>query len=207
MKQKGDIYQGKYEGLYCQGCEQYKSEKDLIDGLCPDHKTAPEKMSEETYMFRLSKYANILKKKIESDELKIRPVARKNEILSFYNEEIKDISFSRKNVKWGIPLPWRASHTAYVWSDAFLNYLTILGWRGHGPDLNNDKLKTFWPPNLQLMSKDIIRVHATIWPAMLLSLDLPLMQKIFVHGFFLFDGHKMSKSIGNIISHEEPIKK
>jgi len=207
MKQKGDIYQGKYEGLYCQGCEQYKSEKDLIDGLCPDHKTAPQKMSEETYLFRLSKYVDILKKKIGSDELKIRPKERKNEILAFYNEEIKDISFSRKNVKWGITLPWRASHTAYVWADAFLNYLTILNWRGNGPKLDNENLKTFWPPNVQLMSKDILRVHATIWPAMLLSLDLPLMHRIYVHGFFLFDGHKMSKSVGNIIAPGELTKK
>jgi len=216
MKQNGDIYLGKYKGLYCQGCEQFLHEKDLIDGLCPDHRVKPELLSEETYMFRMSNYSDVLLKKIESDELKIRPESRKNEILSFYkNEGLKDISFSRKNVKWGILLPWRASHTAYVWADAFLNYLTILGWNGIEGEFSSSYQKgdarraegVFWPPELQLMSKDILRVHATIWPAMLLSLGLPLPKQIFVHGFFMVDGHKMSKSIGNVIRPEELINK
>lgn len=216
MKQNGDIYLGKYKGLYCRDCEQFLNEKDLIDGLCPDHRIKPELVSEETYMFRMSNYSEKLLKKIESDELKIRPQSRKNEIISFYkNEGLKDISFSRKKVKWGILLPWRASHTAYVWADAFLNYLTILDWKGAGEKLTppyqeGDTQRVegvFWPPDVQLMSKDILRVHATIWPAMLLSLGLPLPKQIFVHGFFLLNGHKMSKSLGNIIRPEDFKKK
>ncbi|MCK5061528.1 methionine--tRNA ligase [Candidatus Parcubacteria bacterium] len=203
MYDKGDIVKDKYEGLYCVGCEQFKNEKDLIDGKCPDHQTVPEQMSEETYVFKMSKYSDKLLKMIESDELKIRPIERKNEVVSFYKEGLKDVSFSRKNVKWGIPLPWDKSHTAYVWSDAFLNYLTILGWNGSGK-----KYPEMFPPDVQLMSKDILRVHATIWPAMLLSLDLPVQKSmLFVHGFFLIDNQKMSKSIGNVISPADLIKR
>ena len=225
MYDKGDIYKGKYEGLYCRGCEQYKSEKDLVDGKCPEHNTVPEKMSEECYMFKLSKYQKELLDKIKSDEFKIRPKARKNEMLSFYEKEgLNDIAFSRKKVKWGIPLPWDPSHTVYVWGDAFLNYLTGLGWSG--PPFNSPLSKggekekislpyqggdrgglKMWPPDVQLMSKDIMRVHATIWPAMVLSLELPLPKQLFIHGFFLVDGQKMSKSLGNVIRPEEMVKK
>ncbi|MBU4216836.1 class I tRNA ligase family protein [Candidatus Parcubacteria bacterium] len=202
MYDKGDIYLDKYEGLYCTGCEQFKNEKDLVGGLCPDHNTEPEKMCEDTYVFKMSKYSDRLLQKIKSDEYKIIPVERKHEIVNFYEKEgLNDISFSRKNVKWGIPLPWDTSHTAYVWSDAFLNYLTGLGWDGvdGAPDM--------FPPEVQLMSKDILRVHTTIWPAMLLSLDMPLPKQLFVHGFFLVDGQKMSKSIGNVIGPSELIAK
>ena len=118
MHDKGDIYKGEYEGLYCRGCEQFKAENDLVDGLCPDHKTTPETMSEECYMFKMSQYQDELVKKIESDEYRILPVERKNEILSFLKEKLQDVSFSRKNVKWGIPLPWDGTHTTYVWADA-----------------------------------------------------------------------------------------
>ena len=203
MHAKGDIYLGKYEALYCKGCEQYKSEKDLVDGKCPDHNTEPEKMSEESYMFKLSKYKEELLKKIENDDLHIQPVERKNEIVSFYkNEGLEDISFSRKKVKWGVILPWDEAHTAYVWADAILNYLTGLNWNGTGK-----KAPDRWPADVHLMSKDILRVHATIWPAMLLSLDLPLPKKLFIHGFFLVDGQKMSKSIGNVIAPTDLVKK
>jgi methionyl-tRNA synthetase len=233
MYDQGDIYLGKYEGLYCRGCEQYKSERDLVNGLCPDHKVAPEKMSEECYTFKLSKYQDELLELIKKDKLKILPVERKNEIVSFYEKEgLEDISFSRKNVAWGIPLPWDKLHTTYVWADAFLNYLTGLGWQGdtpfkkspppdkgelegvsletaeppHAPLVRGEKMR-FWPANVQLMSKDILRVHTTIWPAMLLSLDLPLPEKIIVHGYFLINSQKMSKSLGNIIAPGELVKK
>ncbi|MCK4553418.1 methionine--tRNA ligase [Candidatus Parcubacteria bacterium] len=199
---KGDIYLGKYEGLYCKGCEQYKSKKDLVDGKCPDHGIAPEKMSEECYMFKMTKYADKILEKIKNDEFKIRPVERKNEILSFYKEGLKDIAFSRKKVKWGIPLPWDKNHTAYVWADAFLNYLTGLGWDGTAgitPEL--------WPADPHLTSKDILRVHATIWPAMLLALDLPLPKQLFIHGFFMVNGQKMSKSLGNVIRPADLVKR
>lgn len=213
MYDKGDIYKGGYEGLYCRQCEQYKSEKDLIGGLCADHKIKPELMREECYMFRLSKYQDELLKKIESDEFKILPAERKNEIVNFYKKDgLQDISFSRKNVKWGVPLPWDKSHTAYVWADAFLNYLTGLGWpsfakASEGKDGKDNNFKIFWPSDVQLMSKDILRVHATIWPAMLLSIGLPLPKMIFVHGYFLIEGQKMSKSLGNVIAPEDLVKK
>lgn len=202
MYDSGDIYLSKYEGLYCKGCEQFKKEKDLVDGKCPLHKTVPEQMSEETYMFKMSKHQDKLLEMIEHDDFKISPVASKNEILSFFKEGLEDVSFSRKNVKWGIPLPWDPSHTTYVWADAFLNYLTGLDWDG-----GEKAPKEFWPVDVQLMSKDILRVHATIWPAMLLSLGLPLPKKLFVHGFFTVDGQKMSKSLGNVIDPNDWIDK
>jgi methionyl-tRNA synthetase len=202
MYAKKDIYLGKYEGLYCKGCEQYKTEKDLIDGLCPDHKVAPERVSEETYMFRMSKYQSQLLELIQNDVLEVWPQERKNEILSFYqNEGLKDVSFSRAHLDWGVPIPWDIKHVTYVWADAFLNYLTVLDWQGPGSKV----LETF-PPDLQLMSKDIMRVHATIWPAMLLSLELAVPKKLFVHGFFTIDGQKMSKSIGNIIDPNDLVR-
>lgn len=203
MRGKGDIYLSKYDGLYCRGCEQYKSEHDLEDGLCPDHRTIPEKMSEECYTFRLSKYQDELLEKIKKNELRILPENRKNEIVSFYEKQgLEDVSFSRKNIHWGIPVPWDESHTVYVWADAFLNYLTGLGWDGSA-----GKRPKMWPAQVQFMSKDILRVHATIWPAMLLSLDLDLPKAIFAHGYFLVDGQKMSKSIGNVILPSDLAKK
>ncbi len=203
MYDKGDIYLSTYEGLYCRGCEQYKTERDLVDGLCPDHQTRPEKMSEECYNFRLSKYQDQLLKLIKKDKLEILPAKRKNEMVSFYeNEGLTDVSFSRKNIKWGIPIPWDKSHTVYVWADAFLNYLTGLGWDGTA-----GKVPEFWPPTVQLMSKDILRVHTTIWTAMLLSLELPLPETVFIHGYFQINGQKMSKSLGNVIAPEDLIKK
>jgi len=206
MYDKGDIYLGEYKGLYCRGCEQYKGEKDLVDGLCPDHRVAPEEMKEECYMFRLSKYEKELRKKIEKDEFQILPRKRKNEILSFYkNEGLKDVSFSRKNVQWGIPLPWDKEHTTYVWADAFLNYLTGLDW--NGDNKLTDQMKKFWPADVQLMSKDILRVHATIWPAMLMSLGLPLPKLLFIHGYWTVDGQKMSKSLGNVFDPVELAQK
>ena len=195
MLAKGDIYKDKYEGLYCQGCEQFKNEKDLVNGLCPDHKTKPELMSEEAYMFRQSKYQQVLLEKIENDELKIRPLERKNEMVSFYkNEGLRDVAFSRAKVRWGIPFPGDDSHTIYVWADALLNYLTGLGWQGEAGNWPE-----MWPAQLQLMSKDILRVHSSIWPAMLLSLGIPLPKQLFIHGYFLIDGQKMSKSLGNVL--------
>ncbi len=140
---------------------------------------------------------------------KIRPVERKNEILSFYKEGLKDIAFSRKKVKWGIPLPWDKNHTAYVWADAFLNYLTGIGWNGDVETHCNASLqfKNFWPSDLHLTSKDILRVHATIWPVMLLALDLPLPKQLFIHGFFMVNGQKMSKSLGNVIKPADLVKR
>jgi len=209
MRTKGDIYKGVHKGLYCRECEQFKTERDLVDGLCPEHKITPEKVEEESYMFKLAKYKDQLLEKIKNNELQILPKERKNEIISFYeNEGLNDISFSRKNVGWGIPVPWDKSHTAYVWADAFLNYLTGIGWNGESespPDKGGEG--GFWPADVHLMSKDILRVHATIWPAMLLSLGLPLPKTLFIHGFFKIEGQKMSKSLGNVIAPEDLVRR
>jgi len=204
LNNKGFIYKSEYEGLYCVGCEQYKSLDDLVDGKCLDHQKEPEKMKEESYFFKLSAFGDILKQKIYSGEFKIEPEARRNEVLSFLESGLKDISISRKNVAWGVPLPFDKEHTVYVWVDAFLNYLTVLGWN---PDDQSDNFKKFWPPDLQIMAKDILRVHATIWPGILLALDLPLPQRFFAHGFFTINGQKMSKSLGNVIWPEELVQK
>ncbi|MBU4455335.1 class I tRNA ligase family protein [Patescibacteria group bacterium] len=226
---KGFIYKGEYEGLYCLGCEQYKTEKELVGGKCPDHGTEPQKMKEECYMFKLSAFQDRILELIKKDELLVRPAERKNEIVSFLkNNPLSDISCSRKTVKWGIELPWDKEHTVYVWLEAFLNYLTGLGWDGRSPlhppcEGGQSPLHPpceggqspliplakggMWPPDVQLMSKDILRVHATIWPAMLLALNLPLPKQLFIHGFFLVDGKKMSKSLGNVIAPRDLIDK
>jgi methionyl-tRNA synthetase len=202
---QGDIYKGKYEALYCVGCEQYKTISELTDGkICPDHNRECEVHEEEAYLFALSKYQNQLKKLIESDEIKIRPLARKNEVMSFINSGLTDIAISRKKekVSWGIDLPFDENQTTYVWIDAFLNYLTGLGWPKD--TVKSDK---FWPADVQLMAKDILRVHATIWQAMLIALGLPTSKEIFVHGYFTVDGKKMSKSLGNVLKPNELVEK
>ncbi|MDO8886310.1 methionine--tRNA ligase [Candidatus Oleimmundimicrobium sp.] len=194
---KGYIYKGKYEALYCVGCEQFKMKSDLVDGKCPDHKIEPEERSEECYLFKLSAFQDELYKQIKSDKFKILPLERKNEVLSFIeNEGLQDISISRDKtqVYWGIPLPFDPSHTTYVWVDAFLNYLTGLGW-----PQDKDNFMKFWPPTVQLMAKDISRVHATIWVSILMALEIELPQMYFIHGYFTVNGQKMSKSLKNVI--------
>ena len=188
LYKKGAIYKGIYKGLYCVGCEQFLLKSQLVDNKCPDHKTKPEILAEENYLLKMSVLQENLIKKIESDEFKITPATRKNEILSFLTKQkLEDISISRpkKKVSWGIPLPFDQNHTTYVWIDALLNYLTV------APD--------FFPPDIQFMAKDILRVHATIWPAILIHLNLPLPKEIYVHGFILSGGRKMSKTLGNVI--------
>jgi len=204
MYERDFIYQGTYEGLYCVGCEQYKTLDDLIDGKCPEHLTEPQLMKEESYFFKLSFFSKELEEKILNDELEIEPKERKNEILSFIRGGLKDISISRQNIKWGIPLPFDKEQTTYVWVDALLNYLTGIGWNG-----DNEKDLKWWPADAQLMAKDIIRVHSTIWPGLLMALNTEfiLPKKFFVHGFFTINGQKMSKSLGNVIWPEEMIVK
>lgn len=209
LKDKGAIYPGTYEGLYCVGCEQFKTENELVDGKCPEHNAIPEHVKEECYLLKMSDLQLGLVKKIESDEFHIAPDRYRTEILSFLkNQKLKDISISRKNVSWGIPLPFDSAHTTYVWVDAFLNYLTGLGWAG-----DPKKLPKQWPPEVQLIGKDILRVHATIWPIILMHLSTPphlsisLPQKLFTHGHILSGGKKMSKTLGNTIAPEEMIEK
>jgi len=192
---KNLIYRGKYEGLYCVDCEQYYSPKELINGLCPIHRKKPVKLVEDCYFFKLSAFQKILLKLIDDKGLIIEPEERKNEVLGFLkSEKLEDIAITRERVRWGIPFPENESQTIYVWIEALLNYLTGIGWQG-----DPKELPEFWPPDIQLMAKDILRFHAVVWPAMLLALEIPLPKKIFAHGFFTFAGQKMSKSLGNII--------
>lgn len=193
----GDIYKSRYSGLYCVGCETFYTEKDLVDGKCPVHLTVPEKIEEENYFFKLSKYTAGIKEKIQSDEMRIIPVARKNEIVALLDRGLEDISFSRpiKNVPHGIPVPGDPSQVIYVWCDALVNYISGLGYGREDGELFN----TFWPADVHVIGKDILRFHTAIWPAMLLSAGLPLPKNILVHGLITSGGHKMSKSLGNVV--------
>ena len=199
LDQSGDIYKSTYTGLYCAGCEAFLTEKDLVDGKCSDHGIAPERIEEENYFFRLSKYTERIKDKISSDELRIVPETRKKEILSVLETGLQDISFSRPKEKmsWGVPVPGDESQTIYIWADALSNYITALGY-GRDETL----YKEFWP-GMHVIGKDILRFHAAIWPGMLLSAGLPLPKTLLVHGFITSGGKKMSKSLGNIIDPEE----
>lgn len=187
LKDFGEIYKDRYEGLYCVGCEEYKTKNELEPGnMCPIHKQKCEEVFEEIYFFKLSKYHQQILDVIEKQKILIEPSERKNEILSFLKKEpLRDLAISRSKISWGIPIPWDKKQTVYVWVDALLNYIT--GARGH------------WPPSLQLIGKDIFRFHCIIWPAMLMAAGLELPRKIFIHGFLTVDGEKISKTRGNII--------
>lgn len=198
-----DIYKNTYEGLYCSACEAFYTEKDLVEGKCPFHGTTPEMLKEENYFFKLSKYADQVAEKIKSGEFNILPESRKNEILAFIERGVEDVSFSRplSVVPHGVPVPGDGSQVIYVWCDALTNYISALGYGSEGESL----LQKFWPVDCQVMGKDILRFHALIWPAMLLSAGLPLPKNILVHGMITSGGVKMSKSIGNVIDPMEVI--
>lgn len=200
----GDIYKKKYKGLYCVGCEAFYKESELEDGLCPEHKKKPEIIEEENYFFRLSKYQKQLNKLIKSGEVEVVPEKRKNEMLSFIKQGLEDFSISRsvRRAKgWGVPVPGDNSQIMYVWFDALSCYLTSIGW---GTD--NANFKKWWPADVHVIGKGITRFHAIYWPAMLLSAGLPLPKTVFVHGYVTVEGHKMSKSLGNVVSPIELIK-
>lgn len=197
--EQDDIYERSYEGLYCTGHEAFMTEKDLVNGLCPDHNSKPTLLKETNYFFRLSKYADKVAALIESDELLVLPQERKNEVLSFIRGGLDDISFSRpRNPDWpesvGVPVPNDSSHVMYVWADALANYITAVGY---GRD---DVLyQKWWPADLHVIGKDLIRFHAVYWPAMLLSAGLPLPKAILATGLIQSGGKKMSKTLGNVI--------
>ncbi len=186
--EKGDIYLGKYQGYYCTSCEAYYTKKDLKNNLCPIHKKEVEWIEEETYFFKLFKYRNKLlnlyKKNI------IAPEKRKKEIINRVESELKDLSISRKNLKWGIELPFDKTHVTYVWFDALINYYSAV----------QEKNKNlFWPPDIQIIGKDILWFHAVYWPAILMSAELELPKKIFAHGWWTNNNEKISKTTGNVI--------
>lgn len=204
-QKSGDIYQKSYQGLYCVGCEAFLTPKDLENGQCPYHFKKPELIEEINYFFRLSKYEDKIKHLIESNELKVFPEKRKNEILAFINQGLKDFSVSRSTQRahgWGIPVPGDDSQMIYVWYDALAIYLTAVGW-----GYDQKRWKRFWPADLHVIGKDIIRFHAVYWPAMLLSAELPLPKAILVHGFITTGGQKMAKSLGNVVDPQEIAKK
>ena len=205
FKQKGLLYKKQYEGLYCVGCEAFITSKDLVDGKCQYHQTEPEVIREENYFFRLSRYTKKIKELIEKDIIKIIPETRKNELLSFLKEGLEDISFSRPrgDLRWGIPTPDDPSQTIFVWCEALINYISAIGYND-----NPVFFKKYWPTDVHCLGKDIfVRFHGSLWPAMLLALDLALPKKIFVHGFITVAGQKMSKSLGNIIDPFELVNK
>src|SRR3989344_4974476 len=197
MATVGDIEKRSYKGLYCIGHEAFITEKELIDGKCPEHDEVPQELEEENYFFKLSNYTERIKEKIQSGELKIEPATRKNEILAFLEKGLEDISFSRSadKVSVGIPVPGDSTQKIYVWGVALASYNTALGFGTTDETL----FKKFWPADVHVIGKDILRFHAAIWPAMLISAKLPLPKTLFVHGFINSGGQKMSKSLGNVV--------
>ena len=194
---QGDIYLGKYEGLYCTPCESFWTESQLVDGKCPDCGREVHKAEEEAYFLKLSKYTDRLIKHIEENPDFIAPEARKNEIMNnFIKPGLQDLCISRTSFDWGIKVPINDKHVIYVWLDALANYITFLGY---DPDGSSDEFKKYWPADLHLIGKDILRFHTIYWPIMLMALDLPLPKKIFGHPWLLFANDKMSKSKGNIV--------
>lgn len=198
MYEKGDIYKGEYEGWYCTPCEAFWTETQTVDGKCPDCGRPVEKAKESAYFFKLSKYQDKLIELFESNPEFLQPETRRNEMLSFAKQGLEDLCISRSSFSWGIPVPIDEKHVIYVWLDALSNYITALGY----PD-EPEKFEKYWPCDVHLVGKEIVRFHSIIWPAMLMSLDVPLPKKVLGHGWILLEGGKMSKSRGNIV---DPVK-
>ncbi len=192
---KGDIYKDSYTGHYCKPCESFWTESQLADGKCPDCGGSVYEASEEAYFFKTSKYAEALLNLYKEKPEFIQPETRKNEMIAFINQGLQDTCVSRTSVKWGIPVDFDENHTVYVWIDALSNYITALGYKN---DAYNDYDK-YWPADLHVVGKEILRFHTIIWPALLMALDQPLPSRVFGHGWVLLDGGKMSKSKGNVI--------
>ena len=196
--EKGDIYKGEYEGMYCTPCESFWTESQLADGCCPDCGRAVQPAKEEAYFFKLSKYAERLLELYEQNPSFLMPDTRRNEMIAFINQGLEDLCISRSTFNWGIPVPIDEKHVIYVWLDALSNYVTALGY----PD-DPELYEKYWPANVHLVGKEIVRFHSIIWPAMLMSCDIPLPKQVLGHGWLLLEGGKMSKSKGNIV---DPVK-
>ena len=193
---QGDIYKSSYEGMYCTPCESFWTESQLLDGNCPDCGRPVEKSKEEAYFFKMSKYADRLIEHIETHPEFIQPESRKNEMLNnFLRPGLQDLCVSRTSFDWGIPVTFDEGHVVYVWIDALSNYITALGYGSE----NQDLLKKYWPADVHLIGKDILRFHTIYWPIMLIALGVPLPKQVFGHGWLLVDGGKMSKSKGNVV--------
>ncbi|KYO67269.1 methionine--tRNA ligase [Thermovenabulum gondwanense] len=195
LYEKGDIYKGEYEGWYCTPCESFFTERELVEGRCPDCGRDVELVKEEAYFFRLSKYRDKLIDYIEKNPDFIQPPSRKNEMLNnFLKPGLEDLCVSRTSFDWGIPVTFDEGHVVYVWIDALSNYITALGY-----PFNNELFNKYWPADVHLVGKEIVRFHTIIWPAMLMALDLPLPRRVFGHGWLILEGGKMSKSKGNVV--------
>lgn len=198
------IYKGTYEGWYCTGCEAFYTDKEVqaTNAICPNHNRPFERLSEENYYFKLSAFTAQIKDAIDTHKFEIVPEFRKNELLKLLESGLEDISISRprKNLSWGVPIPGDDSQVMYVWIDALSNYITVLGYP------NDPTWQEYWPADVQVVGKDILRFHAAIWPAMLLGLELPLPKKLLAHGFINVGGAKMSKSVGNVVDPMEIIE-
>lgn len=190
---QGDIYKARYEGLYCAGCEEFKNERDLVEGKCPQHEAPPQPFSEENYVLAVAKYKDRIRAHIEAHPDFVQPETRRNEILNLL-ESFPDVSVSRQKVKWGIPVPGDEDQVIYVWIDALLNYLTGIGW-----GWDEAMFAKYWPASCQLIGKDITKFHCIIWPTVLMALDIPLPKQIYGHGWVNVGEQKMSKSLGNVV--------
>ncbi len=193
---QGDIYKSTYEGWYCTPCESFFTEHQLVDGKCPDCGREVEKVKEESYFFRLSKYQDRIIKYMEENPEFLQPNTRQNEMINnFLKPGLEDLAVSRTSFQWGIPVEFDPGHVVYVWVDALSNYISALGY-----DTENDSLfQKYWPADVHVVGKEIVRFHSIIWPAMLMALDLPLPKQIFGHGWLVINGGKMSKSVGNVV--------
>ncbi len=194
MYEKGDIYKSEYEGMYCTPCESFWTESQLVDGCCPDCGRPVEKAKEEAYFFRLSKYQDRLLQLFDEHPEFLQPESRRNEMIAFINQGLEDLCVSRSTFDWGIQVPIDKKHVIYVWLDALTNYITALGY----PD-DTELYDKYWPANVHLVGKEIVRFHSIIWPAMLMSIDVPLPKQVLGHGWLLLEGGKMSKSKGNVV--------
>lgn len=197
------VYKGSYEGWYCEGCESFVTDKEATanNGVCPDHNQPYQRLSEDNYYLKASAFTDKIREALETGRMQIVPSYRKNEFLELIKDGLQDVSISRpkKNLSWGVPVPGDPEQVMYVWIDALANYLTVIGY----PD--REEWKEYWPADVQVLGKDILRFHAGIWPAMLLGLGLPLPKKLLVHGFVTTSGSKMSKTVGNVIDPSEII--
>ena len=192
---KGDIYKGEYKGLYCTPCESYWTEHQLDEnGCCPDCHRPVQEVAEEAYFFKMSKYQDRVLQYIEEHPDFIQPVSRRNEMINFIKQGLDDLCISRTSFNWGIPVPIDPKHVIYVWFDALTNYLTPIGYLD-----NPEMFQKYWPADLHLVGKEIVRFHTIIWPCILMALDLPLPKKVYGHGWLIVDGDKMSKSKGNVV--------
>ena len=203
LYEQGDIYKGTYKGLYCIPCESFWTKTQLIDGKCPDCGREVKEVEEEAYFLKLSKYQDRLVEYIESHPDFIEPESRKNEMINnFIKPGLEDLCVSRTSFTWGIPVPFDQKHVVYVWLDALTNYITSLGYMSD----DDTKFKQYWPADLHLVGKEIIRFHTIVWPIILMALDLPLPKKVYGHGWLVINGNKISKSLGNYKDPREYIK-